>query len=295
MHLGILFGLSAALTWGVADFLAQFSARRIGAFRTLFYMQVAGVLSASAYVGATGGSAGELWRGVATHPGLALFMGAASGVSMLSFYSALEKGAISIVAPIASSYPALTVLLAYASGERLTRLRLAGVVCTICGVVLAAIAERPPVAPGEKPHAAMGAGAWLALVCALGFGVVYWALGFYAIPAWGGIGTVWIQRFSTLAWMIVLARPLGRGLQFPHGGALGLVALVGFLDALGFLLSNLGFQREQVGVITVLGSLFGAVTLLLAMIVLGERLSKRQWAGVALIFVGIVLINSPAG
>ena len=80
----------------------------------------------------------------------------------------------------------------------------------------------------------------------------------------------------------------------PSGGALGLVSLVGLLDATGFLLSNLGFQREQVGVVTVLGSLFGAVAVLLAMVVLAERLSKRQWLGVALIFAGIVLINSPA-
>jgi len=297
MHTGILFGLSAALSWGVADFLAQFSSRQIGAFRTLFYMQVAGVLCASAYIAAIGVSPAAVWQGIAQHPGLALFMGGASGAAMLSFYSALERGRISIVAPISSSYPALTVLLAYASGERLTAPRMAGVLCTICGVVLAAIAEAPkqgaPAAEHAR-HAAMGAGVLLALACALTFGVVYWALGFYAIPAWGGIGTVWIQRFSTLVWMAVLARPLRWGLRVPSGGALGLVSLVGLLDATGFLLSNLGFQREQVGVVTVLGSLFGAVAVLLAMVVLAERLSKRQWLGVALIFAGIVLINSPA-
>jgi len=47
-----------------------------------------------------------------------------------------------------------------------------------------------------------------------------------------------------------------------------------------------------VGVVTVLGSLFGAVTLILAFAILGERLARRQWVGVGLIFTGILLINA---
>jgi len=293
--LGILLGLAAALTWGCADFLARYSAKSIGAYRTLFYMQAAGLLSASAYLVATGGSGAELVSAVRQHLWLALFLGAASGGSMLAFYGALEKGSLSIVAPIASSYPALTVLLAYASGERLTRSRLLGVVLTIAGVVFVSIAEAP-AGPASEPgtrRRGLDPGAWLALACAGGFGVVYWALGFHAIPAWGGIVTVWIQRLFTLVWLAVIAAPLRRSIAAPSLGGLGLVFAVGFLDALGFLLSNWGFEHEQVGVITVLGSLFGAVTLLLALVVLGERLSKRQWMGVGMIFAGILLINAP--
>ena len=77
----------------------------------------------------------------------------------------------------------------------------------------------------------------------------------------------------------------------PSGYGWLLIVAVGFLDAFGFLLSNHGFESEQVGVITVLGSLFGAVTLMLAFVFLGERLARRQWVGVGLIFAGILLIN----
>jgi len=291
--LGILFGMAAALCWGVADFLARYSARRIGAYRTLFFMQVVGFLSAAVYVFVTGSPAAALVRAVEGHPGLALFMGAASGGSMLAFYSALEKGTISLVAPIASSYPALTVLLACLSGERLTRQRLAGIALTLGGVVLASIGETPPEPGGasKASPARPDIGVWLALLCAIGFGITYWALGLYAIPAWGGIATVWTQRLSTLFWLAAAAVPLRRSLAFPVGWVWGLVVVIGALDALGFLLSNWGFEREQVGVVTVLGSLFGVVTLILAFVVLGERLSRRQWAGVALIFAGILLIN----
>ncbi len=305
MRAGILLGLAAALCWGTADFIARYSARRIGAYRTLFFMQVVGLFFASIWVAAVdpGGGAAVLWSGLERHWGLAVFMGAVSGLSMLAFYSALEFGTVAIVAPIASSYPALTVLLAYASGERLTLLRIAGVALALGGVVLASIPETPggasgiavPARENAVPREAsrrLAPGVLLAMTCTLGFGVTYWALGFYAIAAWGALGTVWTQRLSTVVLLSASVLPLRRSLAPPSGNGWWLVIAVGVLDAFGFLLSNRGFEKEQVGVVTVLGSLFGAVTLLLAFVILGERLSRRQWVGVALIFIGIVLINS---
>ena len=299
--MGILLGLAAAASWGSADFLAQFSARRIGAFRTLFFMQVVGFLSGVLYVvsTSTGRGLGGVVADLTAHWQLTIFMGGASGMSMLAFYSALERGAVSIVAPIASSYPALTVLLAYASGERLSPVRLAGVALALGGVVLASFAQASSsdaagTSPENSPAPSAGRlapGVLLAIICALGFGVTYWALGFYAIPAWGAVNTVLIQRLSTVVWLAAAVAPLRRNLAPPSGNGWLLILVVGFLDAFGFLLSNHGFERDQVGVITVLGSLFGAVTLLLAFIFLGERLARRQWFGVGFIFAGILLIN----
>lgn len=298
--MGVLYGLAAAVSWGSADFIAQFSARRIGAYRTLFFMQVVGFLSGVIYVVATapGHGLAAVVADLTNHWQLTLFMGGASGLSMLAFYSALEHGTVSIVAPIASSYPALTVLLAYASGERLSPARLAGVTLALGGVVLASFAEVSPGAVDEPPPGGnsssasrLAPGVLLAIGCAVGFGVTYWALGFYAIPAWGAVNTVLIQRISTVVWLAAAVAPLRRSLAPPSGNGWLLIVAVGFLDAFGFLLSNRGFESEQVGVITVLGSLFGAVTLMLAFAFLGERLARRQWVGVALIFTGILLIN----
>ncbi len=302
MTVGVFLGLWAAASWGTADFVAQFSARRIGAYRTLFFMQVVGFLSGVLYLASTAGSGGLSGTigDAARHWRLAILLGGTSGLSMLAFYSALERGTLSIVAPISSSYPALTVLLAYASGERLTPMRVAGVALALSGVVLASLAEGAPRNAIERPRASDSAqsasrlapGVLPAMLCALGFGVTYWALGFYAIPAWGAVNTVLIQRLSTVVWLIAAVGPLRRSLAPPTGSGWLLVAVVGVLDAFGFLLSNYGFEREQVGVITVLGSMFGAVTLILAFVFLGERLARRQWAGVGLIFAGILLINS---
>jgi drug/metabolite transporter (DMT)-like permease len=227
---------------------------------------------------------------------LALVMGATSGLSMAAFYRALEVGTLSVVAPISSSYPALTVLMAYGSGERLTAARLLGCALTLGGVVLISlVAER-----GEQPADAappvklLDAGALWACAATCGFGFLYWLLGFRAMPAWGALPTVWLQRASGVAVLAALAAPLGRSLAPPVGSTWALVLGVGAFDALGFVFGNLGFAHEQVSVITVLGSLFAAWTLVLALVVLKERLSRRQWAGVVLIFAGILLINSHA-
>jgi len=65
----------------------------------------------------------------------------------------------------------------------------------------------------------------------------------------------------------------------------------GVFDTGAFVLSNLGMKMEQVAVISVLGSLYGAVTVGLAAFFLKEHVSRWQWAGIITIFVGIFLIS----
>ncbi len=67
--------------------------------------------------------------------------------------------------------------------------------------------------------------------------------------------------------------------------------LMGLLDTGAFALSNRGMQMEQISVVTVLSSLYGAVTVMLAAIFLRERVALLQWFGIVAIFAGIVLIG----
>ena len=70
-----------------------------------------------------------------------------------------------------------------------------------------------------------------------------------------------------------------------------MVLAMGALDTGAFVLSNQGMRMEQVAVISVLGSLYGAVTVALAAMVLREHVSSWQWTGIAAIFIGIFLIS----
>jgi drug/metabolite transporter (DMT)-like permease len=66
---------------------------------------------------------------------------------------------------------------------------------------------------------------------------------------------------------------------------------MGVFDTSAFVLSNLGMKMEQVAVISVLGSLYGAVTVGLAAFFLREHVSRWQWLGIATIFLGIFLMS----
>jgi drug/metabolite transporter (DMT)-like permease len=66
---------------------------------------------------------------------------------------------------------------------------------------------------------------------------------------------------------------------------------MGAMDTAAFVFSNRGMQMEQIAVISVLGSLYGAVTVALAAIFLHERISRLQLAGIVTIFAGILLIS----
>jgi uncharacterized membrane protein len=118
--MGLLWGLIAALSLGSADFLARFSTERVGAYRTLFYMQPLGLAGLSVYLVVAGlslkpaaGASSEAWA-------WALAVVVLNLLSALAFYRALQAGTVSIVSPIVASYAAITVLLSVLTGERLS-------------------------------------------------------------------------------------------------------------------------------------------------------------------------------
>lgn len=291
--MGILLGLSAALSWGLADFLARFITRRVGTLRTLLYMQVAGFLLLTPVLTQLGGW-GHLADGSGWRPwAWGALAGAINTGAMLALYRSFEIGKFAIVAPVSASYPALTVLLSIAAGERLTAGRGAGIVLTLIGVVLAAAAPRPV---GAKPEAGAGteaknAGVLWAIAAAAGFGVMFWLLGFRVTPRVGAAAGVWIIRLTSMT-LALAAVLMARQPVRLRPATLGWTVLgAGLFDTGGFVCNNLGVLTEQVAVVSVLTSLYGVVTVALAAIFLGERLAMRQWIGVALIFLGLAWIS----
>jgi drug/metabolite transporter (DMT)-like permease len=77
----------------------------------------------------------------------------------------------------------------------------------------------------------------------------------------------------------------------PRGSIWKMSLTMGLMDTGAFVASNIGMQMEQVAVISVLGSLYGAVTVGLAAIFLKEHVSRWQWMGIVTIFAGIFLIS----
>jgi drug/metabolite transporter (DMT)-like permease len=291
--LGILLGLAAALAWGVADFMARFSTRRIGTYRTLLYMQLVGFLALSVLLTATHG-----WGGITetSRPAWAwvILAGLLSTASTIALYRSFEIGILAVVAPIAASYPALTVILSLASGEVLRPARAFGIGAALVGVVLAATSFAPVAAnatspPHHKGHLTRGV-PW-AVAAAVGYGVLFWLLGFRVMPAFGAVASVWIIRLTTFSTLALLAAPVRQSTRLPAGNAWWLVGGIGIIDTSAFVANNLALKTEQVAAASVLASLYGGVTVLLAALFLREKLEWSQWFGIVLIFVGIALIS----
>jgi drug/metabolite transporter (DMT)-like permease len=288
--MGILLGVLTALTWGGSDFLARFATHRMGALRAMLYMQLIGFILLTIALPWLGGW-GHLADGSGWQPwAWGTLAGCVNAVSTLSLYRSFEIGKMAVVAPLSASYPVLSVSLSLVSGERLSAARAIGIVCTMLGVLLVAGGEKPPDENDAEAVRRSGKGISWALSSAVGFGVLFWLLGTYIIPRVGAPQTVWMIRMTCTAVVtavILLARqPIGlpRNTRWMSLG-------MGAGDTSAFVLSNRAMQIEQVAVISVLGSLYGAVTVALAAIVLREHVSRWQWAGIASIFSGIYLMS----
>src|SRR5271155_945222 len=140
--MGILLGLLTALSWGGSDFLARFATHRIGALRTMLYMQFTGFVLLTIFLPWLGGW-GHLADGSGWQPwAWGALAGALNFVATLTLYRSFEIGNLSVVAPISAIYPALTVVLSLLSGEHLRASRAIGIACTLLGVVLVAGGEK---------------------------------------------------------------------------------------------------------------------------------------------------------
>ena len=326
--MGVLLGLLTALMWGGSDFLARFATRRIGALRTTLYMQFTGLILLTICLPYVGGW-GHLRDGSGWQPwAWGVLAGMFNGVASLALYRSFELGKMAVVAPLSASYPALTVLLLFFSGERLTALRAAGVALVIAGVICVARGEpsasesAPSKSPsescspvgqinpsrespnhsrsqvwangdvaGRSAHALSNGVGW-AILSALGFGILFWLLGTRVVPAVGFAATVWMIRLTSSVLTAGVIFFLRQAIAPPRNApVLSLLLAMGALDTAAFVLNNRGMQLDQISVVSVLASLYGAVTVLLAAAFLRERLSRWQWMGIAAIFTGIVTIS----
>jgi drug/metabolite transporter (DMT)-like permease len=107
----------------------------------------------------------------------------------------------------------------------------------------------------------------------------------------GGLASVWVIRITTCLALIVAARPTRSSIALPRGTVWWLLVVEGIVDTSAFIANNSGMKMGHVSVVTVLSSLYGAVTVLLGAIFVREHIARTQWCGIFLIFAGIVLVN----
>lgn len=276
--MSVALALLTSLCYGVSNFLGPRISRDLPVFAVLVSGQVIALAAATALALAFSG-------GFLSGAGVAAAVGAGIGnaVGLFGFYRAAGEGPLSIVAPIGALGVVAPVVAAVVGGEQPGGLRVVGIVLAVIGVALAS--RRPggaPLAPGRHPVA------W-ALVGATGFGTFLTCLAPAAAsdPMWA----VSVSRVSLIASLIAFAGASGSRLLVPVG-SLPRVALPGVLLFVGTLAYAAATTRGDLSVVSVLASCNPVITVGLAFLVLRERLSASQGAGVALALVGVVLISA---
>ena len=273
---GLLLALGASLAWGVADFVGPWQGRTLGILRVLLWAQIGGLASVALVV---------LSRGETPHDAAVLFAIPASisgTLGLYAYYRGMAIGAMAVVAPIAGASAIVPVVFGILTGDRPSPAQYAGIVCALVGIVLAS--QEHQAGGGQRVAAGVG----LAILAAIGFGFYFppmHAAG-KADPFWAGL------IFRMVSTAIVLVAVVVRRPTVRLGGWKMVIVLgVGLGDMLGnVLFAAAAGQGGLESLTSVLASLYPIVTVMLAAIVLHERVAGVQRAGAILALTGIVLI-----
>jgi uncharacterized membrane protein len=305
MPLGLLTGLGAALAWGILDIFSALASRRIGSLKVTTGIQVIGAAFVIVLALATGTSLPDDIRVII---GCA-FVGLAGAGAYLSYFTGLRIGPIAVVSGVVAAYGGLTVILAVViRGETLTPIQALGATLATLGVVLTGVR----FGGGLRGTSFASPGVIFAVVALILFATMSIASDI-AIDYAGWLQVLLVSRTANALLTLlalVLAVTVARRLAQPvlvgedgtdgQGGpsrvdrrVIGLVALAGTLDVLGLIVFMYGLEHAETWLVGLASSFGPAVTILVAVAAMGERLRGIQWVGVAGILTGMLLIGLP--
>jgi drug/metabolite transporter (DMT)-like permease len=275
--LAVVYGLASAASWGAGDFSGGFASKRSNVYSVIIVSQLVGALFLIGLAFALAESIPSLDN---------LILGGMAGISgaigLMALYTGLARGRMGIVAPITAVVAAFFPVIVGILNEGLpSPQRLVGF-----GIALIAIWFLSRAGKGAVIRLSELA---LPTVAGLGFGLFY----------------IFIDRVShaALLWPLVAARIASIGMlsiliavrrqrEVPAANQLLIIALAGTLDAGGNAFFALATQVGRLDISAVLASLYPATTVLLAWLILKERLVRQQWLGVTTALIALVLIAS---
>ncbi len=274
--MAVLLALATSVVYGAADFLGGLAAKRAHALVVVAVSQLAGLALVLALAAPSGGSAGPAdlaWGACA---------GAAGALALTLFYRALAEGAMSVVAPVtAVCAAAVPVVAGFALGDVVTAPALAGVILAPPAVGLVA-SEGGLSGLRMERRSLVGA-----LVAGSGFGVVFLLL--HQTSPGSGLWPLVAARImsAVVVGTVLVTRRIP--VRVP-AATLPLVVAAGLFDMGANVLFLLAVRMGQLSVVGVLSSLYPVSTVILATVLLRERMSPIQLAGVGGCAVAVALI-----
>jgi len=276
----VLLALGAGLAWGVADFWGGVTARRVPVPIVVVVTQIAGLVLVGVIVVAAGEPPPE-WKRIA----YGALAGGVGVVGLTAFYRGLAVGSMGVVAPIAATAALVPVGVGLARGERPSGLQAVGVALALAGVAAASLEPERRALHDRRVAAGVG----LALVAAVCFGSALVGLQAAAKggPVWATVSMRGVAVPLAVVGVLVLRTPV-RG-SLPRWPSL---VLVGLGDTGANLLFGAAANRGLLSVVSVLASLYPVIVVVLARLVLSERLGRAQLTGAAAALLGVALISA---
>jgi drug/metabolite transporter (DMT)-like permease len=273
--LALVLALGSSVVWGCADFAGGSLTKRLPAFAVTVWSQAAGFLALCVAVGVRGDVGSRSFL-------LGLLAGVGGGAGLAAFYKALSLGTMSIVSPLTACGAVVPFVIALGTGERPAVVAVIGAVLALGGAVLASSEERRSSSP-DRARAVL-----LAVCAAIALGLFVYFLGLGSREG-DALSTLFGARVGSLAALVLLAVVVRSPLHPPRA-SLAAVALVGLADVSANALFALASGHGLLALVAVLGSLYPVVTVLLAHVLLGERLTRAQQAGVVVALAGVCAI-----
>lgn len=278
----MIFGLAAAIGWGLADVGAAVAGRRIGSVAATVVAQVASLL----VVGLLVVTLRPEWTGDAGNLIVLATNGAVVGAAYLAHYRALELGPVAIVSPIVAAYAVPPVVLAVVVlDETLEGWVMLGAIVTLLGVVVAAVDLR--AASGSRFS---GPGIPVGIASMLLFGLATFTLGRQAQEV-GWLTATAIGRTSSVAMLLTFAVVKRPHIRSAAPAGLAVAAAAGVADIFGVAMYSYGAEVGFISIVTAASATFVLFPIVAGVALFGERPGPTQLLGIALVIGGLLLLG----
>jgi bacterial/archaeal transporter family protein len=280
--LSILLGLGGMLGWGIYDFLGSIFSKQIGSFKSLFWSQLAGLISILLLAFFAKIEMNLTVLAIVLFPIASIVYSA----GYLFFFKGFEKGNVSIIAAAMNLWAVFTMLFAFIfMGQRLTSTQTIGVFMIIAGATLASV--NWDSIGGQKLKLSLGVKE--TLLGAFFFGV-YWNISEIISEEIGWLLTTLLVKFGIAIFLLIFPFVVKQEIGIRHISTQTkyIILLMGMIEVGAVALVNYGLSVGDAILITPIASALSIVTILLAVIFLKDKVTKFQGVGVCIAIIGII-------
>ena len=278
----VLLGILSAFSFGIGDFLARFSSQEVGFKNSLFWMLIVGAIFYIILFSIFGSGLNPNSIGLSNSflSGILIMFG------LLCLYRGLQMGPVSIVAPIVAINPLFVFLIRYALGSEPTLLQWMATIVVISGAILVSVSadsHQESLGLNKQQIKESVFTSFIASVT-LALGLIFSQEATNTLEPLETV--IYIRFFSLIGIASILL--FSKSKIFITKKAMPILFFQGILETTGYFCLVSAYAFDKVSIAVVISSGFGLVTVVLARLILKEKISKIQGSGIFLTFLGVI-------